>query len=73
MSHSQKDFLQIIRIVVFCLLGACAGPSYEIVGNEGGSKPINESEYINYSRAIKRCYKTGGTRIVKINNKLRCF
>jgi hypothetical protein len=44
-----------------------------VPGNENGSSPINESEAHEYNKAIVRCYKTGGTRVVKIMGSLRCY
>ena len=41
--------------------------------NNNGSKPINKEEEAQYKRAILKCYKTGGTRVVKITGKLRCY
>lgn len=37
------------------------------------SEPINATEAREYKRALLRCHKTGGTRIVKIMGKLRCY
>lgn len=44
-------------------------------GSEGkpGSSPINSKEEVAYKRALLKCYKTGGSRIVKIEGKLRCY
>jgi len=42
-------------------------------GNEGGTSPINSEEELQYNQAIVRCYKTGGTRVVKILGRLRCY
>ena len=44
-----------------------------VSGNEGGSEPINDAETQEYKKAIVRCYKTGGTRVVKIMGELRCY
>jgi hypothetical protein len=41
--------------------------------NNEGSAPINREEIRAYSAQVIRCYKMGGTRIVKIDNFLRCF
>ena len=43
------------------------------INNDAGSPPINQTEGIEYSKALLRCHKTGGTRIVKIEGNLRCF
>ncbi len=45
----------------------------QIVGNENGSSPANMAEVPEYKRAVLRCYKTGGSRVVKIEGRLRCF
>lgn len=59
-------------------LGGCAGGG----GGGGGgasaasgpsSEPINPKEAREYKQALLRCHKTGGTRIVKITGKLRCY
>jgi hypothetical protein len=41
--------------------------------NENGSQPINKKEEAEYKRAVLKCYKTGGTRVVKVVGKLRCY
>ncbi len=41
--------------------------------NKDGSQPINKKEEAEYKRAVLKCYKTGGTRVVKITGKLRCY
>lgn len=56
------------------LLAACEhGGSSQILGNDNGSEPINEQEAKDYQAAILKCYKTGGSRVVKIEGELRCF
>jgi len=67
-----------VRIVTGALLlsigltfASCAGNS--IPGNENGSEPINDQEATEYKKAIVRCYKTGGTRVVKVMGELRCY
>lgn len=42
-------------------------------GNEGGSEPVNPTEERAYKRAILKCYKTGGSRVVKIEGQLMCY
>ncbi|MEN9835552.1 MAG: hypothetical protein RL011_1745 [Pseudomonadota bacterium] len=44
-----------------------------VAGNENGSIPLNDDEAIEYKKAINRCYKVGGTRVVKIMGELRCY
>lgn len=52
---------------------ACSGGRYSIEGNQGGSDPINETEAHEIQRAVNRCHKTGGTRVVKVQGELRCY
>lgn len=52
---------------------ACAPGGGGVQGNERGSEPINEKEAVDYNKAVVRCYKTGGTRVVKIMGELRCY
>ncbi len=56
-----------------CTFYGCQTGSGGVTGNEMGSSPINKSEETAYRKAVNRCYKTGGTRVVKIKGKLRCF
>lgn len=59
-------------LVAICIsIAGCAGGGGG--GNLGGTEPVNEEEAIQYKQAILRCYKTGGTRVVKIQGYLRCF
>ena len=51
---------------------SCAGGDAGM-SNEGGSTPINQAEGLLYKQALHRCYKTGGSRIVKINGYLQCY
>lgn len=53
-----------------CAGGVGVGP---VTGNENGSEPINNNEAVEYKKAVVRCYKTGGSRIVKIMGELRCY
>lgn len=66
-------FLRILSLLL-CLttlgLSAC---QTSIAGNENGSSPLNDDEAIEYKKAINRCYKIGGTRVVKIMGELRCY
>ena len=50
---------------------ACQG--HGISDNDSGSTPLNEQESLEYKKALVRCYKTGGSRIVKIMGELRCY
>lgn len=65
-----------MKALLICL--ASLGPftacqSTSVAGNERGSEPVNEQEAIEYRHAVVRCYKTGGTRVVKIMGELRCY
>ena len=57
------------------LLSACAGVSGpgHVMGNEKGSAPANNAEVPEYKKAVLRCYKSGGSRVVKIEGRLRCY
>lgn len=55
----------------FLSTGCASGGS--VAGNEGGSEPVNDKEAIEYKKAVVRCYKTGGTKVVKIMGELRCY
>lgn len=55
------------------LLAGCQTTGGAVQGNEDGSTPVNDKEREKYQKAIVRCYKTGGTRVVKIMGKLRCY
>jgi hypothetical protein len=37
------------------------------------SEPVNAGEAREYKKALLRCHKTGGSRIVKINSQLKCY
>jgi hypothetical protein len=64
-------------MMILCLaLGACqsgGSGSEGVSGNDGGSEPINPTEERAYKRAILKCYKTGGSRVVKIEGQLMCY
>ena len=68
LNHKRKFFAGVFAVLI---LNNCA--STDVSGNKEGSKPINDSEAKQYKKALLRCYKTGGSRIVKINGVLRCF
>ena len=54
-------------------LGCQGGGGSNIPGNDNGSEPINDEESVEYKKAIVRCYKTGGTRVVKVMGILKCY
>lgn len=52
---------------------SCQSGPGQVLGNDEGSSPVNDGEVVEYKKAVARCHKTGGTRIVKIKGELRCF
>lgn len=68
-------FIASLQLVIMLSLTACAGggSSGGSAGNESGSSPINATEETNYKRAISKCYKTGGSRVVKVEGRLLCY
>jgi hypothetical protein len=61
----------ILISLMACQTGGGGGGS--ITGNEAGSQPSNDVEASEYQRAVNRCHRTGGTRVVKIMGELRCY
>ena len=57
--------------IAISLLAACQ--SLQVPGNEEGSDPINTDEQRAYMKAVRRCHKMGGSRVVKVQGELRCF
>ena len=55
------------------ILSCQTGGGGSVSGNEAGSAPSNENEATDYQRAVNRCHRTGGTRVVKIMGDLRCY
>ena len=53
--------------------GSGGKSSASIYGGGESSTAKNPAEEREYKRALLRCYKTGGSRIVKILGKLRCY
>ena len=45
----------------------------DLSANENGSDPVNTDEAVQYKKALLRCYKSGGSRVVKMMGELRCF
>ena len=69
---------RLILIALFMIVGyavqSCQGMGGgSVAGNIGGTEPVNTKESIEYQKAILKCYKTGGSRIVKITGELRCY
>lgn len=65
--------LSLLSILNLFILTSCLHDKYYVPGNDHGSKPINEAEVNEYKRAVHRCYKMGGTRVVKIKGELKCY
>ena len=67
-------FMIVFWFLAVATLQACNGAGGGgMAGNTNGSEPINPSEENDYKRAILKCYKTGGTRVVKIEGRLMCY
>ena len=67
------SFLLTACASLFACQGGGGGGSGTVTGNESGSAPVNSEEMKEYKKAIMRCYKTGGSRVVKIEGKLNCY
>lgn len=69
-----KRFGTFLVVVFFISLSltSCV-ESMSVKGNDNGSEPVNSKEALDYQKAVIRCLKTGGTRIVKIEGQLRCY
>lgn len=69
-----RSLLCALVFTVFSSFYACqGGGTGGVTGNEAGSDPINTEEAKAYKKAVLRCYKTGGSRVVKIEGKLNCY
>lgn len=66
------QFLPTICLLAWVSACASSGAGH-VAGNENGSEPSNEVETVEYQKAVNRCHRTGGTRVVKIQGELRCF
>ncbi len=70
----MKVFFSSLMIAGFALLSGCQSVSgFSVLGNEGGSQPISEQEAYDMQKAVNRCHRSGGTRVVKIRGDLRCY
>jgi hypothetical protein len=47
--------------------------AFSVSGNEGGSEALNPQEGYELQKAVNRCHRTGGTRVVKIKGELKCY
>jgi hypothetical protein len=66
-------FLFTTVLAGFLTLSVSCANGVGVAGNEGGSEPVNDKEAVEYKKAIVRCYKIGGTKVVKIMGELRCY
>jgi len=75
--NSHRLFCCVALLSLVATMSACAtggnGGGGSVAGNENGSEPVNQKETYEYQKAVLKCYKTGGTRVVKIEGALRCF
>ncbi len=70
----MKHLLWIFLAVMSGMNASCATSGAGLVkGNENGSPALNDKETVEYQKAVVRCNKTGGSRVVKIEGQLRCF
>lgn len=71
----MRPILLMLTVLFSVQLFGCqsGGGAGSVAGNEGGSDPINEQETYEYQKAVNRCHRTGGTRVVKIKGELKCF
>ncbi|MBF0441001.1 MAG: hypothetical protein HQK54_03785 [Oligoflexales bacterium] len=68
----QKNIFSILSLLLL-VHGCKTGGGGSVPGNDGGSNPITREETIEYKKALSKCYKTGGSRIVKIEGQLKCY
>ena len=66
-----QSLLGLSALLMIPVMTSCS--TLQVVGNEDGSEPNNEIEQREYMKAIRRCHKMGGSRIVKVQGELRCF
>jgi len=62
-----------LKAVLFTVFGMVMFSGCATAPGEGSSQPVNKQEVVDYKQALYRCYKTGGSRIVKINGLLQCY
>lgn len=64
-------------LALLLLVSSCqtsgGGGSTAVSGNENGSEPVNADDASAMQRAVNRCHRTGGTRVVKIMGELKCY
>jgi hypothetical protein len=65
------EFAVVVGLMCSCQTGGAG--STGVSGNDTGSGPVNENEAHEYQKAVNRCHRTGGTRVVKIMGELKCY
>lgn len=71
MTKIRSDILYITFLITM-FIGSCSHGKFNF-SNEGGTTPKDAHEEKQYKRLLYKCYKMGGSRIVKIQNELRCY
>lgn len=66
-------FSSLLIWAIAMLSGCQTMGNASVIGNEGGSQPISEQEAYDMQKAVNRCHRSGGTRVVKIRGELRCY
>ena len=73
----KSNFIFLALLTLISGLSACQTGSqsaaYSVTGNEGGSEALNPQEGYELQKAVNRCHRTGGTRVVKIKGELKCY
>jgi hypothetical protein len=70
----MRQLVLVASFLVTAMLASCAtGGGAGVAGNENGSVPANEVEAHEYQKAVNRCHRTGGTRVVKVMGELKCY
>lgn len=67
----MKTFAALFTMCAVFVLSSCQTGG--VSGNEEGTAPANEIEAHDYQKAVNRCHRTGGTRVVKIMGELKCY
>jgi hypothetical protein len=73
----MKILVASVLLAVITTVSACSNGGVwtggSVAGNEGGSEPVNSQEAFEFQKAVNRCHRTGGTRVVKIKGELKCY
>ncbi len=65
--------LVISTFLIFATSLSSCQSGFTLTGNEGGSVPVNDQEGYELQKAVNRCHRTGGTRVVKVKGELKCY